>query len=1672
MKNTNFTLDIIAALNKQLTKRQLKSDIKKLDNSLSVKILAKLTTALSKQQLKRDLKQLNDLYVQMGANVNVDKDTKNRLQKRIRELQNTISDIEVDLKVSKSNLSSKVETARKTVQAEVKNAPLGFDIEVKRSKAIADIEYLGRKYSKLFTNVASNQKYENILMSAYSILDETQLKSVRNQIATFTSELKANGLAAQSLGDKWRNLLDRGKNLLSAASIVTTIFTQVKQAVSTFLQLDTEMTTLYKITDDITSRDQFSGLLTKWNKLAQNLAVTTKSLIGSMETWSKNGFDLDMSEQLAEITAIFEKTADISNEKATSTLISAAQAFTEIDDLGIDDYVKRVEAVGDKINAIGNKYAIDSEDIADGLQNASAVLKAAGNDLNETIALIATTNKIYQNPEESSNMLNVVSMRLRGQVDALKEMGEDADGVSADITKIQRQIYELTGNRVNILEDEDTLKSTYQMLLEIGEVFDSLNDRSQADLLEVMFGKQRASAGASLLLNYEELEKIKSDSINAANSMAEEYGKYMESAEAHITIFKEKLVETYSTFMSGDLIKYTADVGNGILDLVNSTDLLKHGILAVLAINVGKGITSFGTAIATTVRQMNMLGSALQQMKNLPSDAMLRKNTLVDVGKATKNLTEKNLKLLLSNKNLGYQDKILILQRHNLTKEEAKAKLEKMGLIATTNTQSAANVTEATTTFTLKNAMTSLKASIIGVGTSIKAAFLSNPIGFILTGITTIISVATTMVSNHNQKLEEMHERAKEAADTANILGDEIAELASKYISLSEAVKTDENAKEDLANTQTELLKKLGLEGESIDDLTAKYGSLSKAIKQASIDSLKETQIDLIAGVNAAREDLLSVSEDNFWGNRNIISTTGEDAVKAFKELEKAGIVSQGAYGSGGGALVLTGDNTVSGALENFQKLEDALKALGDSEAFTAEELSQNSLYQALYGRYSEMKESVYSYRSAIDNLNENLSQQTMLTALKDQELPKTEETFNTFKQELIDTAIASKQFIGTEQEIADAINNYLSTVPEFEGYYSIPLSNELDKTNTLLGESSSFTSLDLSTYKDQIDDIRSSISTLRSALDSFNAGTLDASAVLDLMQQFPDLIPFIDLTADGFGRLSEGLSNLISRQPDTLIEDLEKLKASLTTDAERQQVELLINSLQHLSSYGDSGIESYATAIGNTWNDTANVIGSVTTQFENLAKVQEMVADGLTMTAAKAAELAKMYPEILTNAELSADGQITLNEDVVKNILDGDQSIINAQITKLEADKAELLAKKDFAEAQLEIVKQVGDGEGQISREVALYKLDNLNKQLQAVADTSSEEDRVVAETAENMAGNMHAFNVAVKNVAQNTSSNMGKAARAMADSLSRNSINAQESLGNIQRKAWDVADSIKNMPTGKRSGNPYTYGGGGSTQAEEIETVIDTGNFETRRASYNVTEIDFDEFQSQLETEIQSYLDAISNIDSQIDVLKNLQGAFADNGGIGGHGYADQVKQLEKEQEELNNALKDTSSSAKETKEFSEELNRTEKLINRVSSALGKLKDKVSNTYIGQSVRNHSLSKAMEKTNETINIQRQIYEQYMQKAASIDLSQEYVNKVQNGSLDLETVTDESLADRIRVYETWYSKASDCSDAIEELKTQLAELARQKFDNINTYFRGLMDTTEYPMKLYPIIEN
>ena len=602
--------------------------------------------------------------------------------------------------------------------------------------------------------------------------------------------------------------------------------------------------------------------------------------------------------------------------------------------------------------------------------------------------------------------------------------------------------------------------------------------------------------------------------------------------------------------------------------------------------------------------------------------------------------------------------------------------------------------------------------------------------------------------------------------------------------------------------------------------------------------------------------------------------------------------------------------------------------------------------------------------------------------------------------------------------------------------------------------------SLNLSTYKDQISDIQSSISTLRSALDSLNSGDLSKIEVIDLMQKFPELAPYIDLTADGFGNLSEGLSRLMEQQPSSLINELEKLKDSLNTDEERKQVDLLIDSLQRLSSYGDSGMEAYAASMGNTWTDTQNVIDGVVTQFENLAKVQEAVSNGLTMSAMAATELAKIYPEILTNATVTADGQMKLNEEVVKNILAGDQSIINAQIAKLEADKAELEAKQKVAIAELEIAKNVGTAKGQITEEEAKNQIEALEAELQAELDKDKKVVESYATATESKMNNASQFNTHAGQVASDVATNMLNAAVSMAANMKVNSENSQQSLTGIGHKAAEVAKSIIAMSAGESVDvSDKIFQGKGGTKSGAIKIVNNTRRLSSATRKYLDGNSDLEDFKSQMEIDIQGYTDAISNIDSQINVLKKLQANFtnAAGSGIGGHGYADKIKDLEKEKDKINKALDDAKSgggSAGDTKDEYEELfDFFEQRIKVLSAALSLLKSGIDNV-IGSFAKNSLIDAQLNVTEEKFNNYTDALAMYTQKAneALSELPTDIADKIKNGAVDLTTFIgegNEGVIEAIKVYQTWADKVSDCRQELEELKAAIRQLELDKFNNI-----------------------
>lgn len=361
-----------------------------------------------------------------------------------------------------------------------------------------------------------------------------------------------------------------------------------------------------------------------------------------------------------------------------------------------------------------------------------------------------------------------------------------------------------------------------------------------------------------------------------------------------------------------------------------------------------------------------------------------------------------------------------------------------------------------------------------------------------------------------------------------------------------------------------------------------------------------------------------------------------------------------------------------------------------------------------------------------------------------------------------------------------------------------------------------------------------------------------------------------------------------------TTVEELEKFRTYLNqTIGDMFNFDDGSDSLSDLINgwLSDSG---YTSALNN-FSRISNTINSVSDSFQTLANLQNQVADGFTMSLDKALEFASVYPEILNNATVAADGQLTLNADVVNSFIAGKKAELDAQIdsqiTQLEADKAVLTAKMESAQAQLELAKNVGDGEGQIAKEVAEYRINTGNALTAALIEMGVEESKAYALAAAAMAGNEEEFARVAKECFENMDDNAAKAAYNMAHSIFVNASNSCNSISEIAAQAHETAQAIAAMGSGEVAGSSSSiFGGTDGTQTGGLSLDLYKGNFKGTDYNYEATSVSLDDYVSQLELDISSYEKAIAQIDGQIAALQALKNAplksFESSSGSSGSG------------------------------------------------------------------------------------------------------------------------------------------------------------------------------------------
>lgn len=197
----------------------------------------------------------------------------------------------------------------------------------------------------------------------------------------------------------------------------------------------------------------------------------------------------------------------------------------------------------------------------------------------------------------------------------------------------------------------------------------------------------------------------------------------------------------------------------------------------------------------------------------------------------------------------------------------------------------------------------------------------------------------------------------------------------------------------------------------------------------------------------------------------------------------------------------------------------------------------------------------------------------------------------------------------------------------------------------------------------------------------------------------------------------------------------------------------------------------------------------------------------------------------------------------------------------------------------------------------------------------------------------------------------------------------------------------------------------------------------------------------------------------------------AFATGGrlpvpGTNGYGYGTPSVSSSNSTSSSNNSSSNTSD---QTKEFNEKIDEIEILLDRMEKSFERLTDSIETYSYDLTKQSEVSTQAMNQIRTNLGTLQQAYNRYIQEANSVGLDESWKNKIQNGAVNIEEITDKDLKEKIDEYQKWYEKSIDVQDKIAETQKELLDLAVEKLDNIEKYFENRTDYNDNFGYLTPI---
>ena len=316
--------------------------------------------------------------------------------------------------------------------------------------------------------------------------------------------------------DKQNTSLGKAFKQFSIYAIaLRTVKSALREATQTIARLDQYLTEQAMVTGK--TRKETYQLLESYQSMAGSLGTTTKEVAEVTTQFLRQGKSVQDSLKLTEAAISAAKVAGISATESVNYLTTALNGFQ----LSADQAIR----VSDKFAAVAATAATSYDEIAIALSKVAAQANLAGMSIDYTTALLTKgLETTREAPETIGTALKTIIARMR----ELSDYGETLGG-DTDINNVESQLAYVG---IQLRDNNGELRSTEDVLNDLGQKWDTLNSNQQAAVAKALAGTRQQSRLIAMMSDYERVLELQQISERSAGATVAQMATYLEGMEA------------------------------------------------------------------------------------------------------------------------------------------------------------------------------------------------------------------------------------------------------------------------------------------------------------------------------------------------------------------------------------------------------------------------------------------------------------------------------------------------------------------------------------------------------------------------------------------------------------------------------------------------------------------------------------------------------------------------------------------------------------------------------------------------------------------------------------------------------------------------------------------------------------------------------------------------------------------------------------------------------------------------------------------------------------------------------------------------------------------------------------------------------------------------------------